>query len=109
MTSTVKCKRNYSEYTLPYKSTPVSKQKTIVQNTIPNQEQNSKKEQDLHENVYIYREGTIPPSRQMFYQVYYNFIIFMNYLYILYFKYYILNIRFFYSIVMFLWMKYKKC
>ncbi|XP_043790065.1 general transcription factor 3C polypeptide 5 isoform X2 [Apis laboriosa] len=68
LTSTVKCKRNYSEYTLPYKSTPVSKQKTIVQNTTPSQEQNSKKEQDLHENVYIYREGTIPPSRQMFYQ-----------------------------------------
>ncbi|KOC65841.1 General transcription factor 3C polypeptide 5 [Habropoda laboriosa] len=66
--STVKCKRNYSEYTLPYKSTPVSKQKTIVQNASSSQEQYYKKQQDLNENVYIYREGMIPPSRQMFYQ-----------------------------------------
>ncbi|CAK9799769.1 General transcription factor 3C polypeptide 5 [Anthophora quadrimaculata] len=66
--STVKCKRNYSEYTLPYKSTPAAKQKTIVQNASSSQEQNCKKQQDLNENVYIYREGMIPPSRQMFYQ-----------------------------------------
>ncbi|OAD55297.1 General transcription factor 3C polypeptide 5 [Eufriesea mexicana] len=66
--STVKCKRNYSDYTLPYKSTPAAKQKTIVQNATSSQEQSSKKEQDLNENVYIYREGMVPPSRQMFYQ-----------------------------------------
>ncbi|KAK9305917.1 hypothetical protein QLX08_003275 [Tetragonisca angustula] len=66
--STVKCKRNYSDYTLPYKSTPAAKQKTIVQSAASNQEQSSKKEQDLNENVYIYREGMVPPSRQMFYQ-----------------------------------------
>ncbi|KZC07299.1 General transcription factor 3C polypeptide 5, partial [Dufourea novaeangliae] len=65
--STVKCKRNYAEYTLPYKSTPVGKQKT-VQSGIPNTEQSNKKEQQVNENVYIYREGTVPPSRQMFYQ-----------------------------------------
>ena len=73
--STVKCKRNYSDYTLPYKSTPAAKQKTIVQSAASNQEQSSKKEQDLNENVYIYREGMVPPSRQMFYQVHYNFFI----------------------------------
>ncbi|XP_076762413.1 general transcription factor IIIC subunit l(2)37Cd [Xylocopa sonorina] len=66
--STVKCKRSYSDYTLPYKSTPAAKQKTIVQNTATSQEQNFKREQDLSENVYIYREGMVPPSRQMFYQ-----------------------------------------
>lgn len=66
--STVKRKRNYSEYTLPYKSTPAAKQKTIVQSVISSQEQSPKKEQDLSEDVYIYREGMVPPSRQMFYQ-----------------------------------------
>lgn len=66
--STVKCKRNYSEYTLPYKSTPAAKQKTILSGRIPGKEQSSKKE-ELTENVYIYQQGTIPPSRQMFYQV----------------------------------------
>lgn len=70
--STVKCKRNYSEYTLPYKSTPAAKKKTILSG-VSSQEQSVKKEQDLNENVYIYREGTVPPSRQMFYQVYYHF------------------------------------
>lgn len=64
---TVRCKRNYSNYTLPYKSAPVSKQKPAVLTTL-NQEQNPKKERHLHENVYIYREGMVPPSRQMFYQ-----------------------------------------
>ena len=66
--STVKCKRNYSEYTLPYKSTPAAKQKTIQPSGSSSQEQSHKKEQDYNENVYIYREGTVPPSRQMFYQ-----------------------------------------
>ncbi|XP_076221221.1 general transcription factor IIIC subunit l(2)37Cd isoform X2 [Nomia melanderi] len=64
--STVKCKRNYSEYTLPYRSTPVGKQKTVLSGV--STEQGYKKEQQLTENVYIYREGTVPPSRQMFYQ-----------------------------------------
>ncbi|XP_011698841.1 PREDICTED: general transcription factor 3C polypeptide 5 isoform X2 [Wasmannia auropunctata] len=66
--STVKCKRNYSNYTLPYKSAPVSKQKPAVLTATLNQEQNLKKERHLYENVYIYREGMVPPSRQMFYQ-----------------------------------------
>ncbi|XP_012220563.2 general transcription factor 3C polypeptide 5 [Linepithema humile] len=66
--STVRCKRNYSNYTLPYKSAPVSKQKPAILSANLSQEQNPKKERHLHENVYIYREGMVPPSRQMFYQ-----------------------------------------
>lgn len=69
---TVRCKRNYSNYTLPYKSAPVSKQKPAILTATLNQEQNPKKERHLHENVYIYREGMVPPSRQMFYQVIVN-------------------------------------
>ncbi|XP_017878673.1 general transcription factor 3C polypeptide 5 isoform X2 [Ceratina calcarata] len=70
--STVKCKRNYSAYTLPYKSTPAAKQKMMAQNAGSSQERGSKKGQDYGENVYIYRVGTIPPSRQMFYQMKYK-------------------------------------
>lgn len=65
---TVKCKRNYSHYTLPYKSAPVSKQKTAILSSALGQQQSQKKQQDRNENVYIYREGMVPPSRQMFYQ-----------------------------------------
>ncbi|XP_076625514.1 general transcription factor IIIC subunit l(2)37Cd [Colletes latitarsis] len=65
--STVKCKRSYSDYLLPCKSTPAGKKKAILSGT-SSQEQTLKKEQELNENVYIYREGTVPPSRQMFYQ-----------------------------------------
>lgn len=64
--ATVKCKRNYSEYNLPYKSTPVSKQKTMILSPNFSQE-TQKKKRNLNENVYIYKEGVIPPSRQMFY------------------------------------------
>lgn len=31
--------------------------------------QGQKKVKEIDENVYIYKPGTIPPSRQMFYQV----------------------------------------
>ncbi|XP_070156549.1 general transcription factor 3C polypeptide 5 [Polyergus mexicanus] len=65
---TVRCKRNYSNYTLPYKSASVSKQKPAILTATLSQQQNPKKERHLHENVYIYREGMVPPSRQMFYQ-----------------------------------------
>ncbi|XP_066599011.1 general transcription factor 3C polypeptide 5 isoform X2 [Prorops nasuta] len=66
--NTVKCKRNYAEYTLPYKSGPVSKPKTSILTTNINLEQNCKKERHLNDNIYLYREGYLPPSRQMFYQ-----------------------------------------
>lgn len=66
--STVKCKRSYSNYILPYKLAPSSKPKTTVLSaSLP--EDNRKKEKHLNNNVYVYREGTVPPSRQMFYQV----------------------------------------
>ncbi|XP_012262747.2 general transcription factor 3C polypeptide 5 [Athalia rosae] len=65
--STVKCKRSYSNYILPYKLAPASKPKTTVLSaTWP--ENDRKKEKHLHKNVYLYEEGTVPPSRQMFYQ-----------------------------------------
>ncbi|KAF7417727.1 hypothetical protein HZH68_000380 [Vespula germanica] len=66
--STVKCKRNYSEYTLPYKSAPAAKPKTTILTPNLSMEPNQTKETEMNENMYIYREGMVPPSRQMFYQ-----------------------------------------
>ncbi|KAK2577020.1 hypothetical protein KPH14_011980 [Odynerus spinipes] len=66
--STVKCKRNYSEYMLPYKSAPAAKPKTTVLTPNLSMEPNQTKEAEMNENMYIYREGMVPPSRQMFYQ-----------------------------------------
>ncbi|XP_043497307.1 general transcription factor 3C polypeptide 5 [Polistes fuscatus] len=66
--STIKCKRNYSEYTLPYKSAPAAKPKTSILTPNLTMEPNEIKETEMNENMYIYREGMVPPSRQMFYQ-----------------------------------------
>ncbi|KAI4497994.1 hypothetical protein M0802_006818 [Mischocyttarus mexicanus] len=66
--STIKCKRNYSEYTLPYKSAPATKPKTSILTPNLSMEPNETKETEMNENMYIYREGMVPPSRQMFYQ-----------------------------------------
>ncbi|OXU20449.1 hypothetical protein TSAR_014419 [Trichomalopsis sarcophagae] len=66
--SSITCKRNYSEYTLPYKNTPSSKAKEIVLMPNTSELQGQKKVKEIDENVYIYKPGTIPPSRQMFYQ-----------------------------------------
>ncbi|XP_012278191.1 general transcription factor 3C polypeptide 5 [Orussus abietinus] len=66
LASNVKCKRGYSNYILPYKSTPITRHKTMVLTKI--QDRSRKNERRMHENVYIYREGYVPPSRQMFYQ-----------------------------------------
>ncbi|XP_014223258.1 general transcription factor 3C polypeptide 5 [Trichogramma pretiosum] len=67
--SSVLCKRNYSEYTLPYKSTPNSKPKIQVLSTNASLSgESNKKTKTVEDNVYIYRPGTIPASRQMFYQ-----------------------------------------
>ncbi|KAI4484588.1 hypothetical protein M0804_007154 [Polistes exclamans] len=66
--STIKCKRNYSEYTLPYKSAPAAKPKTSILTPNISMEPNETKETEMSENMYIYREGMVPPSRQMFYQ-----------------------------------------
>lgn len=65
--STVKCKRNL-DYTLPYKSAPAAKPKTTVLTPNLNMEPNQTKKAEMNENMYIYREGMVPPSRQMFYQ-----------------------------------------
>lgn len=70
MGSTVKCKRNYSEYTLPYKSAPAAKPKTTILTPNLSMEPNQTKETEMNENMYVYREGMVPPSRQMFYQVF---------------------------------------
>jgi general transcription factor 3C polypeptide 5 (transcription factor C subunit 1) len=67
--SNITCKRNYSEYTLPYRNTSNSKAKAIVLTSNTNKLQSEKKQKMINENVYIYRPGIIPPSRQMFYQV----------------------------------------
>ncbi|XP_015182271.1 PREDICTED: general transcription factor 3C polypeptide 5 [Polistes dominula] len=65
---TIKCKRNYSEYTLPYKSAPAAKPKTSILTPNLTMEPDETKETEMNENMYIYREGMVPPSRQMFYQ-----------------------------------------
>lgn len=68
--SSVKCKRNYALYSLPYKSSPTARPKTSVLMAHSNQSNSDKKnKKHTNENVYIYREGFVPPSRQMFYQV----------------------------------------
>ncbi|XP_054285252.1 general transcription factor 3C polypeptide 5-like [Macrosteles quadrilineatus] len=66
-TNYVKAKRSYTQYLLPYKSTPASRPKTAV---ISQQAEEKPAEPNVvHENQYVFRPGTIPPSRQMFYQL----------------------------------------
>uniref|UniRef100_A0A1B6FP34 General transcription factor 3C polypeptide 5 n=1 Tax=Cuerna arida TaxID=1464854 RepID=A0A1B6FP34_9HEMI len=66
--SYVKAKRSYTQYLLPYKSTPSSRPKTAI---LSQQAEEKPVEPDsgLSENHYIFRPGMIPPSRQMFYQL----------------------------------------
>ena len=68
---TVKCKRNYSEYTLLYKSSRASKSKPAVLTATGTDiiDPQRKEKKKLEENCYIYEEGKIPPSRCMIYQV----------------------------------------
>ncbi|KAK0088056.1 hypothetical protein PV326_004954 [Microctonus aethiopoides] len=63
----IKGKRTYSNYILPYKSASMSKPKTAVLTNMKDV-QDTKTEKYSSDDVYIYREGIIPPSRQMFYQ-----------------------------------------
>ncbi|XP_043279585.1 general transcription factor 3C polypeptide 5 [Venturia canescens] len=65
---TVNRKRTSSDYTLPYKSTPIIKPRATILTSMQDQREIGKKDQLLSECVYIYREGVVPPSRQMFYQ-----------------------------------------
>ncbi|XP_063985821.1 general transcription factor 3C polypeptide 5 [Diachasmimorpha longicaudata] len=63
----VKGKRTYSNYILPYKSANAAKSRTAVLRTM-DLEGGAAKGTTKSDDIYIYREGTIPPSRQMFYQ-----------------------------------------
>lgn len=65
----VMCKRTSSEYTLPYKSASGMRPRTTILTSMHDESESQKKDRRLDENVYIYREGIVPPSRQMFYQV----------------------------------------
>ncbi|PSN45535.1 hypothetical protein C0J52_05772 [Blattella germanica] len=68
----VKAKRSYCNYLLPYKSSPSCRPKTAVitkenlQLEKPDDKQT--KAESMNENIYIFNPGTVPPSRQMFYQ-----------------------------------------
>ena len=72
----VSAKRSYANYLLPYKAMNWSKPKTSLINTetfVTSQE--DKKADEISEedkekllDVYLFREGRIPPYRQMFYQ-----------------------------------------
>ncbi|XP_014214781.1 general transcription factor 3C polypeptide 5 [Copidosoma floridanum] len=65
--SNIRCKRGYSDVSMKNRNVPNTKSKTTV--LTPNSSfQPQKKSIMMDENVYIYRPGMIPPSRQMFYQ-----------------------------------------
>ena len=72
----VTAKRSYANYLLPYKAMNWSKPKTSLINTESfSTSQDEKKEECITEeekekllDVYLFREGRIPPYRQMFYQ-----------------------------------------
>ncbi|GLV42415.1 lethal (2) 37Cd [Carabus blaptoides fortunei] len=73
MKNRIKAKRSYSNYLLPYKSSPSSKPKVaiITRHSIARAYQAAKEtseKEEMDENIYIFRPGVIPPSRQMFYQ-----------------------------------------
>jgi len=77
----VAAKRSYANYLLPYKAMNWSKPKTsVIQKTSfpgcePGKggagggvEEGQEEEQQKMKDVYLFREGRIPPYRQMFYQ-----------------------------------------
>nr|CAD7464294.1 unnamed protein product [Timema tahoe] len=67
----VKAKRSYCDYLLPYKSTPSCKPKMAVIGTgedVPEFPDSGDDKGHLEQNMYIFRPGMMPPSRQMFYQ-----------------------------------------
>ncbi|KAJ8679851.1 hypothetical protein QAD02_015638 [Eretmocerus hayati] len=66
--SNVTCKRNYSQYTLPYRNASNSKARAKTLSAKGMHSDSQKKGKMLNENVYIYKPGVVPPSRQMFYQ-----------------------------------------
>ena len=72
----VTAKRSYANYLLPYKAMNWSKPKTSLINTESfassstdkKNDEMSNEERDKLLDVYLFREGRIPPYRQMFYQ-----------------------------------------
>merc|ERR1719228_2999048 len=72
----VTAKRSYANYLLPYKAMNWSKPKTSLINTESFASSSSDKKNDEMSNeerdklldIYLFREGRIPPYRQMFYQ-----------------------------------------
>ncbi|GLH00761.1 hypothetical protein R5R35_002683 [Gryllus longicercus] len=66
----VKAKRSYCNYLLPYKSSPSCRPKTavITKELVQNKNVKKKHSTDYKENMYVFRPGMVPPSRQMFYQ-----------------------------------------
>ncbi|XP_069699297.1 general transcription factor 3C polypeptide 5 isoform X4 [Periplaneta americana] len=68
----VKAKRSYCNYLLPYKSSPSCRPKTAVitkENLQPEKVKDKENDENvIGDNIYIFHPGTIPPSRQMFYQ-----------------------------------------
>ena len=72
----VSAKRSYANYLLPYKAMNWSKPKTSLINTesfITSQDDKkldevTEEEKEKLLDVYLFREGRIPPYRQMFYQ-----------------------------------------
>ncbi|XP_067002330.2 general transcription factor 3C polypeptide 5 [Anabrus simplex] len=66
----VKAKRSYCNYLLPYKSSPTCRPKTAIisKEHLQSKEAKGKESENLNENMYVFRPGMLPPSRQMFYQ-----------------------------------------
>lgn len=66
----VKAKRSYCNYLLPYKSSPSCRPRTaVITKKLDHAPRNrSKHGPDYKENMYVFRPGMVPPSRQMFYQ-----------------------------------------
>lgn len=73
--SRIKAKRSYSNYLLPYKSSPTSRPKVVIINrhsiarAYNEAQQDGGGHQRPHENTCIFRPGFVPPTRQMFFQV----------------------------------------
>lgn len=69
----IKAKRSYTNTLLPYKSGQSCKPKTLTINKKAIQTKvfnsNSGQKQFIPENSHIFRPGSVPPSRQMFYQL----------------------------------------
>lgn len=75
MKTKVKAKRSYTNYMLPYKLTPACQAKVALLNKeLPyNTPEASKSKEDTElyqESNCVFTPGMVPPSRQMFYQVF---------------------------------------